>query len=66
MKVIGNKEVFAFEIGAKTSHQLRKVNIYVANRNICVHDNSVYLPQFVNALFSTTEFLRHKLDYYAE
>ncbi len=64
MKIIGDKKVFAFEIGEKTSSQLQTVNIYIANRNICVDDNSVYIPQFINALWHTSEFLKNKLDYY--
>lgn len=73
--IIGNKNTFAFEIPDRKStdewleadfyNELRIVDIYIAGHSTCCDDNHVFVSQFVNSLRYTTEFLKHKLDYYS-
>jgi hypothetical protein len=65
MKVFGDKSTFAFEIEEYTreSKNLRIVNIFVDRRNICCDDNTVYVPSFVNSLYSSANYLKKKIDY---
>ena len=64
MKVIGDKTTFCFEIGEKSDSQMRVVNIFIGGENICCEDNSVYLPQFINSICLSANYIRRKIDYY--
>ena len=57
MKIIGNKNTFAFEIGAfdSESKSLRIVDIWANNIRLCIEDNTIYIPQFVNDLIMETK-----------
>jgi hypothetical protein len=64
MKLLGNKDIFAFEIGEKQKGEaLLQVNIYIDGKNVCCDDNTVYLPQFYYTVKSTSEYLKKKIDY---
>ena len=48
--IIGNKNTFAFEIAESSNNETRKINIIIGNTSLCVDDNSVYIPLFINNL----------------
>lgn len=52
MHLIGDKRVFAFEIGdcCHDNRQLRLCNIYVANKNLSCDDHHIYVPAFISSL----------------
>jgi ABC-type transporter MlaC component len=50
MKLIGDKESFAFEIADHSEGHMRVVDIWINGISICCDDNTVYLPQFIGSL----------------
>ena len=57
MKIIGDKNKFAFEIGGfdPENKSLRIVDIWADSTRLCVDDNTIYIPQFVNDLLMETK-----------
>lgn len=60
--IIGNKDIYGFELGNNESKSLKVVDIIIGNRYVSCDDNTVYLPQFINDVKSTLESLQH-IDY---
>lgn len=52
MKVIGDKSLFAFEIGdyCPDSPSSRSVDIWVGGHRLCLDDDSAYVSQYVTSL----------------
>ena len=52
IKIIEDKTTFSLKIGdyEPESNNLHIINIFIDIRNICINDNKVYIPQFVNDL----------------
>lgn len=67
MTIIGDKRTFAFETSSSfvtgSANQFLKVDIFVADKLLTVVDNTVYVPQFLTSLESTTRFMRHDLSW---
>lgn len=53
MKLIGDKESFAFEIADHSEGDMKVVDIWINGISICCDDNTVYLPQFIGSLDSS-------------
>lgn len=60
--IIGNKDIYGFDLGKNESKSLKVVDIIIGNRYVSCDDNTVYLPQFINDVKSTLKSLQH-IDY---
>ncbi|MGJ8641325.1 MAG: hypothetical protein ACSHYA_18185 [Opitutaceae bacterium] len=70
MKMIGEKALFAIEIGRlnEESPPLRVVDIWAGGVRLCVDDNTAYLPQFTGDLKDelSRSFFSEKFETYFE
>lgn len=49
--IIGNTNTFALDIGADyPENQIRKIDVVINNRWVCVDDHSACVPQFITSL----------------
>lgn len=60
-KRFGNRDLFAIEVGAMVSGEpkmgLREVDLWVAGRELCCHDNAAFVPQFCLSVEATITWL---------
>lgn len=73
--MIGQKEVFAFEIPEmpNPTAQFRECNIFIGGRSVCCDDNIIYTSAFIASLQSelrrlvkTYNFLKHEMLFYGK